>query len=150
MSGANQLTDEIRQTIAKIADFLIPEYGEKPAASDVGVHKEILDKVFSVRPDLVPDFMRGVHFVDGKDISEAMNALCVEDRRAFDAITNVVSGGYLLSERVREVIGYPGQEPAPYDPYETPEYMTNGMLARVARRGSIYRPTPSVEAQKEE
>ena len=54
----------------------------------------------------------------------------------------MATGGYLMSETVREAMGYPGQEPAPYDPHETPEYMTNGMLERVTLRGPIYRPTP--------
>lgn len=137
-----KLNDEDRATFAVLADYLIPEYGNKPAPTSVGVHQELLDKVLAVRPDLSTDFLRGVRFCKEKDISESLNALNKDDRAAFDAVTLVASGGYLMSEKVREAMGYPGQAPAPYDPHETPEYMTNGMLERVSMRGPIYRPTP--------
>ena len=141
----DKINDDDRITFATLADYLIPEYGNKPTATAVGVHQDLLDKVLAVRPDLSTDFLRGVRFAAGKDISEALNSLNKEDRVAFDAITLVASGGYLMSETVREAMGYPGQEPAPYDPQETPEYMTNGMLERVTLRGPIYRPTPRDE-----
>ena len=138
----DKLNDEDRATFAKIADHLIPEYGNKPAASAVNVHLDLLDKVLAVRPDIATDFLRGVRACADKDLSEALNAVNKDDRAAFDAITLAATGGYLMSEKVREAMGYPGQEPAPYDPHQTPEYMTNGMLERVTMRGPIYRPTP--------
>ncbi len=141
----DKLNDDDRATFAVLADYLIPEYSNKPAASTVGVHKDLLDKVLSVRPDLTNDFLRGVRTAVGKDVSDALNAINKDDRVAFDAITLVATGGYLMSEKVREAMGYPGQAAAPYDPHETPEYMTNGMLERVVMRGPIYRPTPRDE-----
>jgi hypothetical protein len=54
----------------------------------------------------------------------------------------VASAGYYMSPRVRELIGYPGQERRAYDADAAPEYVTNGMLKVVQDRGPIYRPTP--------
>ena len=53
------------------------------------------------------------------------------------------SGGYYMSPRVREILGYPGQEAVPYDPHAVADYLTDHMLERVARRGPIYRETPA-------
>jgi hypothetical protein len=40
-------------------------------------------------------------------------------------------------------LAYPGQAPGgSYDPHETPDYLLDGTLERVVRRGPLYRPTP--------
>lgn len=134
-------TDEFRATFAALADYLIPEYNGKPAASSVGVHLDMLDEVMRIRPDLEDGFRRAVAFCEGKDISESLNALARQDATAFGALTTVATGGYMMTDEARAAVGYPGQEAAPYDADETPEYITNGMLDRVIQRGPIYRDT---------
>jgi hypothetical protein len=138
----SRISDEDRKTFAAIADLLIPAYGKMPAATEVGVHGEMLDRVLGFRPDIVEAFQRGLEKCRGKSASDGANALSQDDQAAFEAISLVASAGYYMSDRVRALIGYPGQENAPYDLHETPTYLTNGMIERVARRGPIYKPTP--------
>lgn len=136
-----QFTEDNRATFAALADFLIPEYNGKPSASSVGVHQDMLDEVLRIRPDLEDGFRRAVEFCTGKDVSEALNALTREDNPAFEALTLVATGGYMMTDEARAAIGYPGQDASPYDPHLTPEYVTNGMLDRVVKRGPIFRDT---------
>lgn len=137
-------TEQERATFAGLADRLVPAYGKLPAASAVGVQKELFDLVLRVRPDLVEDLKRGLDACAGKDASEAINALFREDQPAFNAISLAVTGAYYMAEEVRRLVGYPGQESPPFDPHETPDYLVDGTLERVVRRGPLYRSTPRI------
>ena len=125
-----------------IADVLIPEAEGMPCASQVGGVDEILDRILAIRRDLNDHFLRGLQTAVGKNPAEAAQELQKTDPAAYGAIGVVASAGYYMSPRVRELIGYPGQEKRTYDPDATPEYIANGMLQAVIDRGSIYRPTP--------
>ncbi len=134
-------TDDFRALYARLADYLIPAFENKPAASSVGVHLEMLDEVMRIRPDLEEGFRRAVGYCDGKDLSAELNGLARDDAPAFGALTTVTTGAYMMTDEARRAIGYPGQDQAPYDPHETPEYVTNGMLQSVIDRGPVYRDT---------
>ena len=105
-------------------------------------HEALLDRVLDHRPDIVGDLLRGLAAAEGAEPGEAANRLSQSDTAAFNAITLAASAAYYMCNEVRALIGYPGQEKAPYDPHETPVYLTNGMIERLVRRGPIYRPTP--------
>lgn len=135
-------TEQDRATFAGLADRLIPTYGKLPAASAVGVQKELFDLVLRARPDLAEDLRRGLAACAGRDASEAINALFKEDPDAFNAVSLAATGAYYMAEEVRRLVGYPGQEADPYDPHATPDYLLDGTLERVVRRGPLYRPTP--------
>ena len=62
------------------------------------------------------------------------------DPAAFEVLAEIVPGGYFMNPDVQQAIGYAGQEPRPMDP--RPDYMEDGLLESVIRRGPIYRPTP--------
>jgi hypothetical protein len=134
---------QLRDTFAKIADILIPNAEGMPSASEMNVHGEMLDHVLSLRPDLRENFLRGLTAAAGKDAYEAANNLNRTDGAALTAIGLVASAGYYMTPRVRELIGYPGQQSRPEaDPDAVPEYVSNGMLQQVIDRGPIFRPTP--------
>ncbi|GAB5471157.1 MAG: hypothetical protein Kilf2KO_41870 [Rhodospirillales bacterium] len=135
------LSQSERLLFKALADYLIPASGKMPAASSVGVHEDLLDRVLAARPDLVDGLKRGLAGCRTGAAGAALNALMKADESAFQAIGLAASGGYYMAAQVREKLGYPGQGEAPYDPHETPEYLTNGMIERVVRRGSLYRPT---------
>jgi len=137
-----QIDEAVRATFSGIADILIPEAEGMPAASAVGVHKEMLDHILTLRPDLREDFFRGIARAHNKDAKFAAEELNVQDAAALSAIGLIASAGYYMSPHVRELIGYPGQERRTYDPDGIPEYVTNGMLKVVQDRGAIFRPTP--------
>lgn len=136
------LNDDDRKTFAGIADVLIPAAEGMPAASEIGIQGEILDKVLGFRPDLRENLLRGLRAVKGKAAREAAEFLNKNDGTAFGAISLAASAGYYMDPKVRKLIGYPGQENRPYNADETPEYVRNGMLKAVSDRGPIYKPTP--------
>jgi hypothetical protein len=136
------LSDADRGVFARLADALIPAWEKMPAASAVGVHKDLLDAVLAARPDLVDGVKQAIEYAAQRDTSAALNGLYRDDRSAFDALTLAATGAYYMAEGVRTVIGYPGQESPPYDPFETPDYLLDGSLERVTRRGPVYRQTP--------
>jgi hypothetical protein len=143
MPAKTQVTPELRALFGRVADLLIPAYKQMPAATSVGVHEAMLDKVLEFRPDIVEAFFRGMGKVDPHDISGSVNALFRDDADAFGAVSLAASGGYYMTEPVRKALGYPGQESLTYDAHEVPDYLVSHMLERVVRRGPAYRPTPA-------
>lgn len=139
---SSKLDDSLRSTFLALADALIPEAEGMPAASQVGVGGEILDRMLGLRPDLRDAFMRGLRTAAGKPAAAAAEALNRDDQTALGAIGLVAAAGYYMSPKVRALIGYPGQESRPADPEATPEYVANGMLQQVIDRGLIFKPTP--------
>jgi hypothetical protein len=138
----SRLTRELRAVFEQLADVLVPAHGKMPAASAVGTHEGLLDDVLKHRPDIRGDLLRALTAAQDREPRAAANDLLREDAAAFNALGLAVSGAYYMSPRVRELLGYPGQESVSYDPYATPNYLTDGMLERVVARGPIYRPTP--------
>lgn len=142
------LTDEHRRALDKVADVLIPAFETMPSASSVGVSGALLDKAIDARPDLLPALVRGLTAIDAMSGEQGAHTLFNEDRPAFDAIATLASGAYYMDERVRELIGYPGQERIePEDPYALQPYAFDGTLKKVFERGPIYRPTPGESAK---
>lgn len=136
------LTPEQREIFSAIADLLIPEYKNMPAASAVGTHADLIDGVLRHRPDLLEGVHRAVKRMESGVDSGAMQDLYDNDRAAFDAVSLAASAGYYMSDIVWKRLGYPGQENAPFDIEPAPEYVREGLLDRVLARGPIYRPTP--------
>lgn len=135
-------TDSDRGIFGKMADIIIPAWEQMPSASAVGVHEKLLDAVLQARPDLVDGVKSAVEFCRGRSAGEAVNDLFRSDKAVFDAFTLAATGAYYMDKTVRKLLGYPGQESPPYDPMETPDYLTDGLLERVTRRGAIYKSTP--------
>lgn len=131
----------IRGTFLGIADVLIPEAEGMPAASQMGVG-DTFERLLELRPDLAEAFRRGIAACTGQDPMTAAERLNREDPVAFSAVGLIAAAAYYMAPRVRELIGYKGQESRPADPDETPPYIKNGMLKAVTDRGPIFRPTP--------
>ncbi len=139
------IDERVRSTFSGMADVLIPEAEGMPSASAVGVHTEkYLDHILGLRPDISEPFFRGISSAIGKAPRAAVEDLNNHDVDALNAIGLVASSAYYMSPRVRELIGYPGQQSVTYDADATPEYVANGMLKVVEDRGAIFRPTPRV------
>lgn len=138
----SKISDEERQVFSDLADVLIPNAEGMPSASEVGVHKGMLDRVVGLRPDLSEALHRGLSTAKGKDPTAAAEELNRNDPEALTAIGLAASAGYYMTPKVRELIGYPGQENRPADPDAPLEYVENGMLQVVIDRGPIFVPTP--------
>jgi hypothetical protein len=137
-----------RARFLAIADVLIPEAEGMPSATQAGVGGEVLDRALALRNDLQQNAMRGLNAVAGEAPAAAAHALYESDQAAFQAIGLLAAACYFMVPRVRELVGYPGQERRTYDADATPEYVKNGALQTVIDRGPIYRPTPGLEARR--
>jgi hypothetical protein len=129
-----------RQTLAALADVLIPAEDGFPAASEAGVADAGLDQVLTFRPDLVPGLKRLLAAAQGKHPGDFVASLPRDDAAAFSVLTELVPGAYFLSETVRARLGYGGQKAKPIDPSDDPA--NDELLPSVIARGPIFRPTP--------
>lgn len=131
-----------RETLAGLADVLVPAAEGMPAASEAGVAGRWLDRVLRARPDLGPELVRVLAEAEGRAPVAEIRRLQEEDEAGFGVLALVVTGGYYLNPKVRKLIGYPGQKPNPPYPDEADYYLSDGLLDPVLARGPIYRPTP--------
>jgi hypothetical protein len=140
MTAADPL---LRAWLGPIADALIPAVDPMPAATEVGVTGEQLDLVLTSRPDLLRDLRRAVVLTGQSPPAETLSTLAELDPAAHQAVLDVVAAGYYAHPRVRELIGYTGQQPTVLHLEDWPAYLSEGLLERVVDRGPIYRPDGS-------
>jgi hypothetical protein len=131
-----------RAILAALADVLIPSADGMPAAAEAGVAGRWLDEVLRVRPDFGPPLAAVLDQADAADPTEAVTKVRSADPAGFGVLAEVVAGGYFLNPKVREAIGYPGQQAVPIVDEEPADYEQDGLIASVIARGPIYRPTP--------
>jgi hypothetical protein len=140
-SVAADVPEEERRRLEEVADLLVPEADGMPAASAVGVGRKQLDAVLRSRPDLVDPLRKALRRDVDADINDWMARLSTEDPLAHHALTTVVLAGYYLSDEVRRLLDYPGQQ-ASVVTIGYPEYVMEGLLDGVLERGPRYRKPP--------
>jgi hypothetical protein len=129
-----------RAVLAGLADVLIPAGDGMPSASTGAVAQEGLDQVLAAVPSLGPGLADVLARAKGRDPAEVVASLARTDQAAYGILTEVVTAAYFLNPEVRKAVGYMGQGPSPLDPRV--DYMEDGLLEAVIKRGPIYRPTP--------
>lgn len=133
------LGPEERETLAALADVLIPSYRHAPSASQAGVAEEWVDRVHDSRPDLIDELAPLLKAVRGEDPAAAIERLRSRPGAEFDTLSEVVAGAYFMNPEVKKLIGYPGQQDIPINAaVDALEELT----APVVERGPIYRPCP--------
>lgn len=129
--------------LLSLADTLIPAHGKMPAFSAAC---SLDDVVFCLgfRPDVVADFERAVatRRADG-DSRAAILQLATDDPSGFAALGLIVVSAYHMAPRVRELIGYPGQEAIPIRSTDAAADLRGDLLKPVVERGRRYVPTPA-------
>ena len=137
------MTDEQREAAFILGETLIPEHPEAPSADQAGLSARFIDEFFELRPDILPAFL---DIIDRADL-DAPRGFCdhlqATEPAAFNTLTFVIVGAYLLSPKARHWLKYEGQTGEPQDGSPQPEYEPGGLLDRVRRRGPIYRATPA-------
>jgi hypothetical protein len=131
-----------RDLLASVADVLIPASGGMPSASEAGVAGEGLDAVLTARPDMLEGLRDLLRLLEDQAPTAAVASLRSANPPAYQLLGEVVAGAYFMNPKVRDAIGYHGQTPQTIDP--RPDYLEDGLLESVIRRGAIYRPTPAV------
>ena len=139
---APALTDEDRELFTELTDILVPGDGVMPSARDIDLSHNWLDQALTTRPDLsvaLHIILDAVRARPGVDRGTLIDELAVSRAEDFELFGKLVSGAYFLDRRVRDAIGYPGQEARPVVE-DTGDYLE--LLERVADRGPIFRPAP--------
>jgi hypothetical protein len=133
------------RTLCAIADVLIPGSDEDPPpTSEPGFQQSLL-----VAADARADSFDGIVALldrllaaDAVAIERELRRLAEAEPEAFQPLSSVIAGAWLLLPTVRNRIGYPGQgrSPAPFD--QIADELSTGILDPVMERGSIYTPAP--------
>jgi hypothetical protein len=125
-----------RETLAALADVLIPAADGMPSASEAGATGSLLDEVLRVRGDLEEPLAILTAAAAHKDPRAEVDRLKADEPELFEALTTAIAGGYFMSDEVRERLGYPGQEALQLEDDHDP-----ALLQPVIDRGPIFRPT---------
>jgi hypothetical protein len=129
-----------RAVLAGLADILIPAADGMPSASAAAVAGQGLDQVLAAVPSLGPSLADVLASAKGREPAEVVASLARTDPAAYGILTEVVTAAYFMNPDVCQALGYAGQGPSPLDPRV--DYMEDGLLESVIKRGPIYRPTP--------
>lgn len=117
-TGATEFDEGLRAKFAAIADRLIPAGDGMPAASEVGVHGRLLDRVFAARPDLVEPVAAAVRADSGEGPPEQIAGV----------LRYAVAGAYYLSPQVLLRIRFRDAPPVPVHVDGYPDYIAEGLL----------------------
>ena len=129
-----------RVVLAGLADVLIPAGDSMPSASAAAVAEAGLDQVLAAVPGLGASLADVLARAEGREPAEVVASLARTDPAAYGILTEVVTAAYFMNPDVRKAVGYAGQGLSPIDPRV--DYMEDGLLESVIKRGPIYRPTP--------
>lgn len=131
------LTTTQRATFATFAAVLIPGGEGMPAADDLDVAGELLDRVLAVRPTAAAELPLLLDRLASTDGSPAtvVRSLRIDDPAAFGLLSSVVVGAYFLDGSARASIGYPGQDARETSFEDETGYLAEGLLDPVLERG---------------
>jgi len=129
-----------RAMLAEIADVLVGEGLGMPAASTVGVAGDLLDRTLAAAPVLAEPLLALLEEAPPDAPGAFVRQLAADRPEDFAVLSTAVVGAYYLSPEVRELIGYPGQQPSPLSTAGEPDYLD--MLERVYERHPGYREAP--------
>lgn len=129
---------DARARFAGIAEHLIPAAHGMPSAAEV-VTDDRLRFVLRSRPDLVEPLTAALRPELGEDPAARLEALGRDDPATLGALQLVLVGAYYTDRRVRQLIGYPGQEAIEVRSWEVPPYLEEGLIDAVLARGPVWR-----------
>jgi hypothetical protein len=127
-----------RATLAAIADHLIPAAHGMPSAADV-VTDDRVGFVLGARPDLAEPLAAALRPALGTDVAARLAALERDEPASLAVLQLVIVAGYYTDKRVRELVGYNGQEAIEVKSWLMPEYLEEGLIDKVLERGPMWR-----------
>ena len=125
-------------TLARIADYLIPEAHGMPSAADV-VDAARLAFVLNARPDLRGPVMAALRPALDSEPARRLAALAQDEPDNLGALQLVIVGAYYTDKTVKELIGYNGQEAIEVKSWLLPQYLEEGLIDKVLERGPVWR-----------
>ena len=139
-SSVPRLSASQRTVLSRLADVLVAEGRGMPAASAVGVAGDLLDRCLEAAPVLAEPLLTLLDEAPRGAPDSYVRHLAADRPDDFAVLSTAVVGSYYLSPEVRDLIGYPGQEPSPLSVAGEPDYLE--MLERVYERHPGYREAP--------
>jgi choline dehydrogenase-like flavoprotein len=139
---ATRVSPEQLETLAALADVLIPAGNGKPSASEADRAGKWLARALAARPDLEPGLVAVLAAAQGRDPQREVRRLHEEEPDNFKTLATAVSGAYYMNLKVRKRIGYPGQGKRPPFPDEAEYDLRDGLLDPVIERGRIHKQPP--------
>jgi len=132
------LDESRRAALAAVADRLIPEAHGMPSAAAV-VGDARLRFVLTARPDLLEPLVAALRPELGTEPAARLAALERDEPDRHAALVQVVVFGYYTDARVRQLLGYPGQEAKQLYSWKVPPFIEEGLTDQVLARGPIWR-----------
>jgi hypothetical protein len=124
-------------TLAAIADHLIPAAHGLPSAADI-VTADRLRFVLTSRPDLFEPLEAALRLELGADVPARLARLADEPTN-LSALQLAIVAGYYTDKKVRELIEYPGQMAIDVKSWLVPPYLEEGLIDAVLARGAVWR-----------
>jgi hypothetical protein len=137
------LTNGETATLRAIADVLVPATDDEPGATDDPDFDTHLKRAVDARADAfesLVDLLAEIGEESGQPLAARLRAMAEKQPVLFQVTSAVVAGAWLLSPRVRERIGYPGQRRDPASFEQAANELADGLLDPVIERGYIYTP----------
>jgi hypothetical protein len=132
--------DEADKVFASLADTLMPDAEGMPKASDAADLKAGLTFFLNARPDTRGDIMQGLRLLDGKALDNAsLNGFARENHDAWAALTLAIVTTYYNSPKIQALTRYSGAKRHTYDADAVPDFIAEGMLDPVIKRGPVWR-----------
>jgi len=125
-------------TLAAVADHLIPEAHGMPSAGVV-VDANRLAFVLGARPDLREPLATALRPDLGADPAQRLAVLERDEPGNLGALQLVIVGAYYTDKRVKELIGYNGQEAIEVKSWLVPQYIDEGLIDKVLANGPVWR-----------
>jgi hypothetical protein len=127
-----------RAVFAAVADRLIPAAHGMPSAAEV-VGDDRLRFVLTARPDLIEPLAAALRPELGDEPGARLATLERDEPTRLAALQLAIVSGYYTDRRVRELIGYAGQEAIEVKSWLVPEYIDEGLIDAVLARGPSWR-----------
>jgi hypothetical protein len=134
-------SEDERNRLAELADVLIPAVAGCLSATAAGVAGSGLDQFLATCPETASGLRQILIRAGNEEAAKVVDEFRKNEPATFGVLAELAAGTYFLNPKVREAIGYAGQTARPIDP--SPDYLDDGLVESVIRRGPIYRPTPS-------
>lgn len=132
-----RLDERERTTLARIADSLVPETGSSPAPSseaDFGAEVDVALDARADAFDIIVSVLAALADVPAAAVLDRLEALHADDPAAFQAVSTVVVGAWLLTAGTRARIGYDGPRSTKAGLEEAADEISSGILDPVLER----------------
>jgi hypothetical protein len=141
LTTPRRLDDDEWATLLAIADTLIPAVGDNPAASQAPDYASWLRRALAARAEhfeLLVEQLHALAGLRGAELDDALRRASTVQPQAFQVVSAVVAGAYLMVPQVRGLVGYPGQVRSVPRLEEAAEQLDDGILDPVIERGPTY------------